>query len=247
MDGLKALSTLEDSGETTMTDRETLGIAVDASDSDLVRAALDGRLGAFETLIRRYDQMLYRTARRLSLTHEEAQDVVQESFLKAFRKLEQFRAMAKFSTWLTRIAINESLETLRKRNYFRETSLDTYYDDEEGDSTLQIIDWGPNPEQRFRESELRAILSNALDQLRPILRSVFVLRDMEGLSAREAAELLDITEVVVRSRLFRARTELRRRLSVFFRPARKSRLARETETSNHEAAQALAAAAWNGM
>jgi RNA polymerase sigma-70 factor (ECF subfamily) len=203
---------------TTIVECET-GSYVD-EDLVFVRAAKGGDLNAFEELVRKYDRALLRVAQSIMRNREEAEDVAQEAFLKAFRKLDQFREGAKFSTWLTRIAINECLATLRKRRNSREQSLDTYYVTEGEDTTLEVVDWAPNPEELYSAMEMREILSNSLSTLNPTLRVIFLLRDVEGLSVRETAELLGVTLVAVRTRLFRARLQLRRILTQFFQDSK---------------------------
>jgi RNA polymerase sigma factor (sigma-70 family) len=112
----------------------------------------------------------------------------QEAFLKAFQKLEQFQENSKFSTWLVRIAINQSLMKLRKQRRKSEVSIDQGFQREEAVLSPEIVDQAPNPEERYRTSELRKLLIDALQELRPSLRVVFVLRDIEGLSTEQTAE-----------------------------------------------------------
>ena len=184
-------------------------------DLDLVHASKNGDVAAFEQLVKRYDRKLLRIAHNVTHNTEDSQDAVQETFLKAFQHLGQFREDSKFSTWLIRITVNQSLMKVRKRAK-REVSLD---EDSQADRDMLPIDaadWAPNPEQLYWASELRAILVNTLSELRPALRTVFVLRDIEGLSTDQTAEVLNLGPTAVKARLWRARLLLRERLNKYF-------------------------------
>jgi RNA polymerase sigma-70 factor (ECF subfamily) len=191
-------------------------------DLALVAASMSGDIAAFEELVRRYDRKLLRIALQVTHNQEDAQEAVQETFLKAYQKLNQFRGNSKLSTWLIRIALNESLMTLRKRRrYTQELPLE--YEDPNGEHLpLDVADWSPNPEQLYSRSELQEILRKALEGLPPALRVVFVLRDVEGLSTNETSAALDLGSSAVKARLFRARLQLREKLSKFFRPCHRS-------------------------
>jgi RNA polymerase sigma-70 factor, ECF subfamily len=141
----------------------------------------------------------------------------QEAFLKAFQKLEQFQENSKFSTWLVRIAINQSLMKLRKQRRKSEVSIDQGFQREEAVLSPEIVDQALNPEERYRTSELRKLLIDALQELRPSLRVVFVLRDIEGLSTEQTAEALNLSQAAAKTRLLRARLQLRQRLTKYFR------------------------------
>ena len=160
-------------------------LAVNETASDdlaLVHASKGGDVGAFEELVKRYDRKLLRIAQNLMHNREDAEDVVQEAFLKAFLHLDQFREDSKFSTWLIRITLNQSLMKLRKQRPAREVSLDEDFQSEEDVYPIDVGDWAPNPEELYRATELREILRKTLEELSQGLRVVFVLRDMEGLS-----------------------------------------------------------------
>src|SRR5215469_13352074 len=190
-------------------------------DLDLVHATQDGDVSAFEELVARYDRKLLRIAEHITHNREDSQDAVQESFLKAFQHVSDFREHSQFSTWLIRIIVNQALMKLRKRHTTKEVSLD---DDFQADGDIfprEIADWAPNPEQLYRASELRNILVNAFEELRPNLRTVFVLRDIEGLSIDQTAEVLDLSPTAVKARLFRARLQLRELLSEYFNEHKK--------------------------
>lgn len=182
-------------------------------DLDLVHAAQHGDVSAFTELVERYDRRLLRIAEHVTHNREDSQDAVQEAFLKAFQHLSDFREDSRFSTWLFRITVNQALMKLRKRRTTKEVSLDDDFQADGNISPHEVADWAPNPEQLYRTSELRDILTTALEQLRPILRTVFVLRDIEGLSIDQTAEVLDLSSTAVKARLFRARLQLRELLT----------------------------------
>jgi RNA polymerase sigma-70 factor (ECF subfamily) len=190
--------------------------AAASDDGTLVRASKTGDVAAFEELVKRYDSKLLRIAQHVTHNREDAQDAVQEAFLKAFQKLGQFQENSKFSTWLIRITINQSLMKLRKQHRRREMSIDQDFQTEEAMPPLELADWAPNPEQRYRASELKEILTKALQELHERLRVVFVLRDIEGLSLEQTAEALNLTVSAVKARSSRARLQLRERLSKYF-------------------------------
>jgi RNA polymerase sigma-70 factor, ECF subfamily len=190
--------------------------ALTGDDLDLVHASKNGDVAAFEQLVKRYDRKLLRIAQHVTHNREDAQDAVQEAFLKAFQNLSQFREDATFSTWLIRIAINQSLMKLRKQRVTREVFLNEDFQSDRDVVPLEVTDWTPNPEQLYWAAELRDILVNALSELRPVLRTVFVLRDIEGLSTDQTAEVLNLSHTAVKARLWRARLQLRERLNKYF-------------------------------
>lgn len=190
----------------------------DDGDKELVRASKDGNIAAFDELVRRYDRKLLRIAHNIIHNLEDAEEVVQEAFLKAFQKLGQFQGTAKFSTWLVRITLNESFMKLRKQRGFME-SLDTNsYDNGESDGVpIDLTDWAPNPEALYSRTELGEILTTSLERLTPALKVVFVLRDVEEYSINETADILNLTDTTVKTRLSRARLKLREYLSQYFK------------------------------
>jgi RNA polymerase sigma-70 factor, ECF subfamily len=199
-------------------DSAQFGTGAGAShDLDLVHAAKNGDVSAFEQLVGRYDRKLLRIAQHVTHNREDAQDAVQEAFLRAFQHLAQFREDSQFSTWLIRITVNQSLMKLRKQRSVREVSLDEDFQTDGDILPIEVADWAPNPEERYRTSELRDILAKMLEDLQPILRTVFVLRDIEGLSIVQTAEVLDLSHTAVKARLWRARLQLRERLNKYFR------------------------------
>jgi RNA polymerase sigma-70 factor, ECF subfamily len=196
---------------------EFAGTAVASDDLELVHATQNGDLSAFDQLVGRYDRKLFRIAQRVTHNREDSQDAVQESFMKALQHLGEFREHSQFSTWLFSITVNQALMELRHRRTTTEVSLDEAFPADEDILPREVADWAPNPEELCRASELRDILIKATEELRPILRTVFVLRDVEGLSIDQTAEVLDLTPAAVKTRLCRARLQLRRLVSEYFR------------------------------
>src|SRR5215831_16287250 len=182
----------------------------------LVHAAKAGDISAFEELVKRYDRNVFRIAQHITQNREDAEDVVQDAFLKAYQNLEQFQGQSKFYTWLVRIAVNEALMRLRRRRPERMVSLDEDVKTEDDSVPREVADWAPNPEQLYNQSELKDILTRTIQGLPPGFRTVFVLRDVEGLSTEETAQALELSIPAVKSRLLRARLQLRERLSRYF-------------------------------
>src|SRR5206468_2405659 len=182
----------------------------------LVQAAKAGDVAAFEDLVRRYDRNVFRIAQHITQNREDAEDVVQDAFLKAYSNLGQFQGQSKFYTWLVRIAVNEALMKLRRRRPERMVSLDEDVKTEEDSVPREVADWSPNPEQQYNQAELKEILTKTIQGLPPSFRTVFVLRDVEGLSTEETADALELSVPAVKSRLLRARLQLRERLSRYF-------------------------------
>jgi len=192
----------------------------DTDEMALVLAAKRGDVSAFEQLVKRYDRNIFRIAQHITQNREDAEDVVQDAFLKAYGNLEQFQGNSKFYTWLVRIAVNESLMKLRRRRTDRTVSLDEDIKTEEDTMPREVADWSPNPEQLYKQGELKDILRKTVQGLPASFRTVFVLRDVEGLSTEETAEALDLSIPAVKSRLLRARLQLRERLNKYFRKAK---------------------------
>lgn len=182
----------------------------------LVAAAKRGDLSAFEALVNRYDRKIFRLAQNITQSREDAEDVMQEAFLKAFEHLGEFQGNSRFYTWLVRIAVNQALMKLRKRRP-NEFSLDQDLETEEDVIPREVEDWGPTPEDRYEQTELGRILSDAIGELDPAFRIVFQLRDIEELSTEETAQALGLSVPAVKSRLLRARLKLRQKLDRFFR------------------------------
>jgi len=186
-------------------------------ESALLAKAREGDLAAFNELVNRYSRKIYRLAKHITQNDEDAEDVLQETFLKSFEHLESFQGQSKFYTWIVRIAVNESLMKLRKRKSDRTVPLDEPLDTGEDTVTREIAVWDENPEQRYSREEIGAILDEAIQSLKPAFRTVFVLRDIEELSTEETAEALGISVPAVKSRLLRARLQLREKLTRFFK------------------------------
>jgi len=183
----------------------------------LVERARAGDTQAFTQLVDRYERKIFRLARNITQNDEDAEDVLQESFLKAYSNLESFQMHSKFYTWLVRIAVNEALMKLRKRKSDRSVSLDEPHETDEDTVTREIAVWDDDPEKKYSREELRDILQKAVEQLKPAFRTVFVLRDIEELSTEETAEALGISVPAVKSRLLRARLQLREKLTRLFK------------------------------
>src|SRR3954453_4148756 len=186
----------------------------------LVQAAREGDVGAFEELVRKYDRNVFRIANHITQNREDAEDVVQDAFLKAYQNLGHFQGQSKFYTWLVRIAVNEALMRLRRRRPERMVSLDEDIKTDEDSMPREVADWAPNPEQLYTQAELKDILGKTIQGLPPSFRTVFVLRDVEGLSTEETADALELSVPAVKSRLLRARLQLRERLNKYFKQKR---------------------------
>jgi RNA polymerase sigma-70 factor, ECF subfamily len=182
----------------------------------LVAAAQAGDIVAFETLMGRYERKILRLAQNITQNREDAEDVMQEAFLKAYEHLSGFQGNSRFYTWLVRIAVNQALMKLRKRRP-NQVSIDEEVNTGEDLIPREIEDWGPSPEDRYKQTELSDILSEVIADLEPSFRIVFQLRDIEELSTEETAEALGLSVPAVKSRLLRARLKLRQKLNKYFR------------------------------
>jgi RNA polymerase sigma-70 factor (ECF subfamily) len=171
---------------------------------------------AFAKLVDENSDHMYRLALKLTGNPQDAEDVVQETFIKAYNHIERFEGRSKLSTWLYRIATNEALMLLRKRKDGI-THIDEGIETEKGDILpIQIVDWCCLPEKEIMTDETRRVMQEAALQLSDSNRAAFLLRDVEGLSTKEAAEALDISESALKVRLMRARLQLREELSDYF-------------------------------
>ena len=190
---------------------------LDFDEASLVAKAQAGDGEAFGALVRKYQSKIYRLAKHITQNDEDAEDVLQDAFLKAYEHLPGFQGNSKFYTWLVRIAVNEALMKLRKRRGDRTVPLDEPVDTGEEMVNREIAVWDDNPEQRYSQTEMQQILNDAVEELKPDFRTVFVLRDIEEMSTEETAEILGISVPAVKSRLLRARLALRERLTRKFK------------------------------
>ena len=183
----------------------------------LVAQSREGDTGAFGELVRRYESKIFRLAQHITQNREDAEDVLQETFMKAYEHLDQFQGNSKFYTWIVRIAVNQALMKLRRRKTDKSVSLDETIDTGEDTIVREIAAWDENPEETFSRDELGNILDTAVKSLESPYRSVFVLRDVEELSTEETAEALGLSVPAVKSRLLRARLQLREKLTRYFK------------------------------
>jgi RNA polymerase sigma-70 factor (ECF subfamily) len=196
---------------------QPVGQTSEFDEAALVAQAQQGGVEAFTELVNRYERNIFRLARHITQNPEDAEDVLQETFMKAYEHLVDFQGNSKFYTWLVRIAVNQSLMKLRKRKTDASVSLDEPYDTGEETVTREIAVWDPNPELTYSREEMREILGKAVESLPPVFRAVFVLRDIEELSTEETAVLLNLSIPAVKSRLLRARLRLREKLTRYFK------------------------------
>ena len=187
-------------------------MATQFSEDKLIRAGQRGDAQAVETLFRRYQRPLFQTALRVLGNTEDAEDALQDGLLSAYRNMKRFEGRSQFSTWLTRIVINAALMRRRSARARPAVSLDEPPREDELPIAERFAAEGPNPEQVFAGTELREIISENLDELSPLLRTAFVLREVEGYSTGEAARKLGVTENTLKARLWRARHQLAERL-----------------------------------
>ncbi|MBX9600515.1 MAG: sigma-70 family RNA polymerase sigma factor [Bryobacteraceae bacterium] len=186
-------------------------------EAPLLERARAGDAEAFTELVQHYERRIYRLAKHITQNDEDAEDVLQETFLKAFEHLPGFQGNSKFYTWVTRIAVNEALMKLRKRKSDKTVPLDEPVDTGDELMVREIAVWEENAEEKYSRQEMNDILQKAVDGLKPDFRTVFVLRDIEELSTEETAEALGISVPAVKSRLLRARLQLREKLTRQFK------------------------------
>ncbi len=189
-------------------------------ETELIARIVAGEKELFHELIRPYERMVYLTVFSIVKNEADAEDGVQEAVISAYRHLGSFRAEAKFSTWLTAIAINEGRKRLRKAKDAAEDSIDEPTDGQEGDYTpAPLTDWREIPLEALERKELREALRRAVAGLPDIYRQVFTLRDLEELNIEETAEALGLNPGVVKVRLHRARIQLQKQLVPFLKTA----------------------------
>jgi RNA polymerase sigma-70 factor (ECF subfamily) len=200
-----------DRGEEDVTQAET--------DEQLVRKSQEDDERAFGELVSRYESKVYSLALKMVRNPEDAEDVLQDTFLRAYRGIKSFKGNSTFSTWIYRITANSALMRLRKRQ-LPTVSID---DADEREAPINIADWAPGPVEQMLNQETQAAMTEAIDALPPEFRQVFVLRDIEELSNAEVAEILDLSVAAVKSRLHRARLKVRNRLATYFTEPRTRR------------------------
>lgn len=180
------------------------------SDAEIVARVRAGETALFELVMRRYNQRLYRVARAILRDDEEAEDVIQQAYVNAYEHLDQFAERAAFSTWLTKIAAHEAMARARRRARTAASAVSLDATSESGEDVMRSVPASdPSPEQQAFVGELRGLLESAIDALPEAYRTVFVLREVEGLSTAETAACLDVSEEVVKTRLHRAKAQLR--------------------------------------
>ena len=187
-------------------------------ESALVTQAREGDTTAFGELVRRYEGKIFRLAQHVTQNREDAEDVLQETFMKAYEHLDQFKGDSKFYTWIVRIAVNQALMKLRRRKTDKSVSLDETIDTGEDTVVREIAAWDEDPgAAASRGRNWAGSWIRRFESLEPLYRSVFVLRDIEELSTEETAEALGLSVPAVKSRLLRARLQLREKLTRFFK------------------------------
>jgi len=189
------------------------------TDEQLVRKSQQDDERAFGELVSRYESKVYSLALKMVRNPEDAEDVLQDTFLRAYRGIKSFKGNSTFSTWIYRITANSALMRLRKRQ-LPTVSID---DADEREAPINIADWAPGPVEQILNQETQAAMTEAIEALPPEFRQVFVLRDIEELSNAEVAEILDLSVAAVKSRLHRARLKVRNRLATYFTEPRTRR------------------------
>lgn len=195
----------------------------DTADHQLVLRVQAGNTEAFETLFKRYNVRVYQQAMHLLGNEAEAEEIMQEVFLTLYEKAHTFRAEAAFSTWLYRLTVNAALSRLRRRMRRPEVSMEEHlpqFHDDGHHLVRPVVDWSQNLERDVAQQEVRRLLREAIEQLRPIDKAVVVLSDLEELSNREVGDVLGLSVSAVKARLHRARLLLRGKLTVTLVPSR---------------------------
>ena len=187
-----------------------------ASEHALIQSVLAGDRQAFYALVSPYQAKAFRAAYAMLQNQADAEEVVQEAFLKAYQHLKEFRGQARFSTWLLQILVNEARLRLRRSRLAKEESLDNDRETDEGFMPREFGTWKDNPEEKYAAEELRELVRRAIATLPAIYRVVLVMRDMDGLDNEEVASALALSMPAVKSRLARARLMLRERLAPHF-------------------------------
>lgn len=181
-----------------------------------IEALKNGDRAEFAKLVDAYSGHIYRLALKITGNEQDAEDVLQQTFINTFKHIQNFEGRSALSTWIYRVASNEALMVLRRDK--KEVSIDQDSDDDNDEiaKPIELADWSRLPESEFQTAEASKMLDQAITRLPIKLRSVFVLRDLEGLSIRETAQALELTETAVKTRLLRARLNLREQLAHYF-------------------------------
>jgi len=194
-------------------------VATTTTDEELVQKAQQDDERAFGKLVERYETKVYSLAMKMLRNPEDAEDVLQDTFLRAYRGIKSFQGNSTFSTWIYRITANSALMRLRKKK-LPTVSID---DAGERETPINIADWSPGPVEQLLTQETQKAMDEAIEALPPEFKQVFILRDVEELSNSEVAEILDLSVAAVKSRLHRARLKVRNRLSLYFSDTKSSR------------------------
>jgi RNA polymerase sigma-70 factor, ECF subfamily len=194
----------------------------ESEEAGLVEDAKKGDAAAWGALFDRYERRILAIAGRMMRNHEDAEDVVQQAFQRAFMHLDSFHGDSRFSTWLTRIAINEALMMMRRRRPNTTATEGPTTEGTDSEVAIEIEDARPTPEQRYAELELRTSLIDSVLRLRPNLRAVVLLRELRDFSTEETANMLGISVAAVKARLFHARAKLRKSLHRTSQPPNQS-------------------------
>jgi RNA polymerase sigma-70 factor (ECF subfamily) len=204
---------LNDRYQTSEASRPGSGVENDP-DVTLVERALQGDMEAFDYLVRKHECRVFRTTLAITGNPADAEEALQDAFLNVYQHLMEFRRDSRFTTWLTRIAINAALHKIRRQKEI--ISLDDEGSDEGEFQPRHVEDWSANPEELYATEEIRQIVQHAVEKLPPLYRVVFVLRDVTELDTVETAEVLGLTIAAVKTRLLRARLMLRESLAERF-------------------------------
>jgi len=194
-------------------------VTTTATDDALVKRAQQDDERAFGELVTRYESKVYSLAMKMLRNPEDAEDVLQETFLRAYRGLKSFKGNSTFSTWIYRITANSALMRLRKKQ-LPQVSIE---DSDERETPIAIADWAPGPAEQLLNQEMQRVMDEAIESLPHEFRQVFILRDVEEMSNSDVAEILDLSVAAVKSRLHRARLKVRNRLAQYFSEIKSNR------------------------
>jgi RNA polymerase sigma-70 factor (ECF subfamily) len=187
------------------------------NEAEFLTRLKQGNREQFAELVALTSEKIYRLALKMLANEQDAEDILQETYIKAFRSLDKFEGKSSLNTWLYRIAVNESLMHLRKKQpFFVPIGEETEDEAETLPQPVEIVDWCCLPEKELLSDETGQLLDEAIKKLSPLNRTVFLLRDVAGFSTHEAADVLETNESNIKTRLFRARMQLREELSAYF-------------------------------